>query len=308
MNLDPVFRQQLRQHVMSQIVAVGGKIRGENAVILCPYHADSTPSLQVHVGHKVTPGVFHCFSCGAKGNWNKLASTLGLTTVDMGVGQSKDYALVSSIDPFKLLSAELGHLDEALNAKPRILEGTEELRNNFTWRGLSKEFLERFGARFFWDRKRDLDCLYFPLTIHGKYEGYTIAILNPKDKLKYLTFADTKKVFLLIDYIEAGKPIVLTEGHFDGLRLQSEGIPAVTQFGTENWGPIKRSVLLSKNPSKVLIAFDGDRAGYEASQKVFLDLREHVAVDILYLPLCEPKIDPGNMPKEWVEHLRSKLL
>lgn len=50
--------------VVSQLFS-GARATGENQVIVCcPFHDDRTPSLSIHA----VSGLYHCFSCGAKGN------------------------------------------------------------------------------------------------------------------------------------------------------------------------------------------------------------------------------------------------
>jgi 5S rRNA maturation endonuclease (ribonuclease M5) len=270
----------------------------------------------VYIGYEKVPGIFHCWSCGAKGAWNKLARRLGLQTVDMQQAER----IPNTQDPFALLSAELDHIMKQAKKTVPVLNGLEEIPDNFVWvrkiwqngalapwHGFDKSFLEKYGAKYFWDKKRYIDSLYFPLKINKEYQGYTLALMDPESKLRYLTFAETKKVLFLYDFLKPGKSIVITEGHGDALRLAHMNFNAVGIFGTENWSPYKRNLLLAKRPKKVVIAFDGDRAGYDASQKLFMDLRECVDVDIAYLPPCEPKIDPGNMPNEYADWLRTKL-
>jgi hypothetical protein len=68
--------------------------------------------------------------------------------------------------------------------------------------------------------------------------------------------------------------------------------------------------LTAKAPPKVVIAFDGDKPGYDAAVKIFKDLRIGFNVDIFYLPISadtQNKIDPGNMSEEFLWELRKKI-
>jgi len=298
--MDLMHTAQLREHVIAELTSVGGRMKNADIIILCPFHPDSRPSLRVHIGHKTTPGTYHCFACKAKGGWNQLAAVLKLKTVQhlhTGTGSSKKQTTNDITDPFNILSKELLNTNILSKEKNFELQGFEDLPPGFKWRGFGRKFYQQFGGKFFWDSKKDLDYLYFPLTMNQNYVGYTICCLKAGIEPKYEIFAHAINTFFLFDYVPESSPIILVEGHFDALRMHAEGLPAIALFGVSNWGPQKKALLLSKLPSKVLICFDGDKAGYDASAKIFTDLRSGVDVDILYPP---PGMDPGNMADEWI--------
>lgn len=277
--------------------------------ILCPFHDDHTPSLNVHVGYKITPGSFHCFSCGAKGFWNKLAYALRLEKVEVEKTSKTVNGKVydDADDPFKLLAEELKHKPILKEEKYRTLKGTEVIPNKFSWRGLPGAFYRNLGGSFYWTET--VEYLYFPLTVHSEYRGYTLlAVKSHTDKFtKYQIFAEAKKVFFLYDALPQNETIVLTEGHFDALRLISEGFFAAAVLGVKNWSDTKKELLIAKNPRKIIIAFDGDAPGYEASIKIFEDLANGSDVDIFYLPLQTPKLDPGDMSQDYLDLLWEKI-
>jgi hypothetical protein len=307
MEIQALQYEKLRQHVMEQVGPLG-RMRGEEITILCPFHSERTPSMSIHVGFRLTPGAFHCFGCGASGSFNKLARQLDLVSYDYGPS-SKGYQ-GSKDDPFLLMGKYLNAQDEFKLREPEILKGIEPLSPKFTWRGYGRKFYESFGGKFWWERNLEtdfeMDWLYFPILMRKEYKGYTICALKP-NKPKYKTFADTSSTFFLYDHVPDGGPVVLVEGHFDSLKLQALGIPAMAVFGTQNWGPIKKELLAAKTPSKVVIAMDGDDPGYKAAEEIFLDLRAGFNVDIFWLPNDGNKVDPGNMGEEYVEKLRSML-
>jgi len=316
--MEPIRQIQLRELVISSLLPIGGKQRGDHIWLTCPWHSETKPSLSVHIGHEIIPGSFNCFGCKAKGNWNDLANALNLPTFDFRsknyknnitnnvttneIENDKDYHLPvdAIIDDFKkkMESSQVGY---------KTLKGIEPLPDDFTWRGFGSKFYDRLGGKFYWNREFDQDYLYFPLTMNGIYMGYTLCSLDGKD-IKYQTHSDTSKVFFLYDYIPYGMPIVLVEGHFDALRLYAEGFFPLGIFGVQNWSDIKMNYLIAKAPPKIIIAFDGDKAGYEAAIKVFLNLRIGCNVDIFYLPTHDGmKLDPGNMPNEFLIKLREKI-
>jgi hypothetical protein len=295
---------ELRKHVISQLTSVGGVSKGEEVLILCPFHPDHTPSLNVHVGHKITPGSYHCFSCHAKGSWNKLARALRLTTVDTA---KQEPIGANGEDPFRVLAEELKQKPILQQKTYRTLKGVEPLPNNFSWRGFDRDFYCRLGGKYFWTDT--VEYLYYPLTVNHEYKGYTlIAVKAATPKFtKYQIFAEAKKVFFLYDHLPVNETIVLTEGHYDALRLINEGFNAVAVLGVNNWSEYKKELLIAKRPNKIVIAFDGDTAGYDASVKIFKDLCGGSEVDIFYLPPQTPKLDPGDMPPEHLNLLREKI-
>lgn len=305
--------QQLRDHVVEQLLSVGGVHKGEDIAILCPFHDDTKPSLNVHVGHKLTPGKFNCFACPAKGSWNKLAHALKLVPVkgSQERNQHKDKSVVvlkddDEVDPFKLMLSALQTNETYKEYEPPTLTGTEDLPDDFSWRGYPRRLYNKLGAGYYWTEHTQ--SLYFPLKVDGVYQGYTlctVASTGTKFK-KYLIHAEAKRNLFLYDQLRAGEPIVLCEGHFDAIRLMGEGFNATAIFGVQNWSDFKRNLVIAKNPPRVVIAFDGDQPGYTASVDIFNSFRNVVDVDIFYLPLKEEKLDPGNMPEEYLTLLREK--
>lgn len=299
----------LRSHVKEQLIAVGGVLKGDEIQILCPFHADHTPSLNVHVGHKITPGSYHCFACNARGSWNKLAGVLKLKKVNFEpvVPITNGKIADDPNDPFRLLAENLKHNPVLQQETLRTLKGTEPIPDNFTWRGFNHKFYSRLGGSYFWTDT--VEYLHYPLTVNGTYKGYTLIAIKGStvNYKKYQIFAEAKKVFFLYDQLVANEPIVLTEGHYDAFRLISEGFNAVAVLGVGNWSNLKKELLIAKNPSKIVIAFDGDQAGYDASVKIFKELCDGSEVDIFYLPPQTPKLDPGDMPQEYLNQLREKV-
>jgi len=310
--MDILRQNRLRALVIENLAAIGGKQKGDHIWLNCPWHNESEPSLSVHIGHKIIPGSFNCFGCKAKGNWNTLAKRLNLPlfefrskspqTLNPEIENGDDFLPIDII--LKDIRAKMAN--EQMGYK--TLKGIEDLPDGFSWRGYGKKFYDKLGGMFYWDRNFDRSYLYFPLYMNGTYVGYTICNLDGTDK-KYQTFADTSKVFFLYDTIPHGVPIILVEGHFDALRLFADGFFPLGIFGVQNWSEIKKNYLLAKAPPKIIIAMDGDQAGYDAAIHIFKDLRVGCDVDIFYLPIYdkEHKIDPGNMPIEFIHQLQEKL-
>jgi len=303
--MDAVRQSQLRELVVTSLSSYGLK-RGESIVICCPWHSEKNPSLHVHIGHKIIPGSFRCFGCNKSGNWNEIAQKLNFPKFEF---RSKNDNVINTATLSVAIRDVLRSYQDSLKKlTPRTLIGAEELEDDFNWRGFSGKFYKRLGGKFYWDRTNEREYLYFPIHMCENYLGYTLCNIDGKDPDKYKLYVEAVKSLFLYDLLVSEEPIVLVEGHFDAIRLWAEGIPAVAIFGTQNWSDIKRNYIITKHPRKVVIAFDGDQAGYTAAKKVWNEFKFNFCnVDIFYLPCLPNKIDPGNMPKQYVSQLRGML-
>lgn len=297
--MDLIKEQQLRSIVIDELTKIGGRVKGEEIQILCPFHDDSNPSLGVHIGYRITPGGFHCFACRAHGNWNDLARALRLKTFSFGIAKPTD-----NTDPFQILAQSLKQREILKEEKFKVQKGLEPIYPNLSWRGLPEQFLTTVGGKLFWDNKRDCEFLHFPVEMNRNYYGYTIINLNPsKPEEKYLTFADTSKCWFMYDQCQFDKSVFLVEGHLDTLRPLNLGFNVLGMFGVSAWSETKKAYLVAKRPKKVIILFDSDQAGYDAAKEIFLDLREGFDVDIHYLT---EGTDPGDMDEAQINILKEK--
>ena len=302
--MDAIRQSQLRELVTTSISSFGQR-KGESIVICCPWHSEKNPSLHIHIGHKIIPGSFRCFGCNKSGNWNDIAEKLRLPKFEFR--NNNDQIVDLNTLNIAIRDVVNSYHSSLKKLTPRTLNGTEELEDSFQWRGFSGKFYKRLGGKFYWDRATEREYLYFPLYMCDTYQGYTLCNIDGKDE-KYKLYTEAYKVCFLYDLLISKEPVVIVEGHFDAIRLWAEGIPSVAIFGTQNWSDIKRSYIITKHPKKIILAFDGDHAGYEAAKKIWKDIKVKFSeVDIFYLPCLPNKLDPGNMPKEYVTQLRGML-
>lgn len=306
--------ESLRQHVTEVLLSKGYRQKGSEIFIHCPWHSEKTPSLSCHVGYKLRPGSFHCFGCGEKGDWKKLSAAIfgesyrpEITPASPREGSDQrpryDVPEVGKIldGLFKSVERE---------EKPRFVTGLEDFPKGFEWRGLSGKLLASIGASFYFDIKTLEEYVHFPLTMSGDYYGYTLSHLNRRSDCnipKHAVYAKSKKVLFLYDQVKTGEVFVLTEGHFDAMRLFASGIPAMAIFGVENWSEEKKIRIINKMPAKVVILMDGDDPGYTVARRVYYDLAPVMPVELIDLPRVPDgmeKMDAGNMPDEWLEYVR----
>jgi DNA primase len=285
------------------------------AKILCPFHDDKTPSLDVSlitVEGKVSIGGFNCWSCRTHGGWNKLASKLGLDAWDAERTAQTPY------NAFSVLAQDLDRKAEASIREPYAKPPTEPWRGS--WRGLSGAFLRQHGAQNYWDRKASEYRIWLPIhDIRNRLVGHVAARLPGSeipDKLKYLNSEDfpAAKIWYCLNYEKAPRSVVVVEGPYDTLKFRFLGFPAVGQLGVGQLTIEKANQLVAKGVQQVVLAYDADRAGRDAtpeSAKLFKSLGLQV-VDLnlsRYLKEGQTKLDPGECEEgdEVVQDLRAFL-
>jgi DNA primase len=144
----------------------------------------------------------------------------------------------------------------------------------------------------------------FPIrNMEGHIVGFSARTLDPNETIKYLNSPETpifKKSHILYHGYEAQmairqhKKVLIHEGFFDVIASYQAGFEyAVASMGT---ALTKEHVLLLKKlTDHVIIAYDGDKAGFEATNKAIKLLeKERIKMDIAYFP---DGLDPDDLIK-----------
>lgn len=287
------------------------KVQGDNALICCPFHDDRSPSLSVLLtekrrnGRTYSPGTYHCWSCHAKGTWNRLASRLGLTTVN---GGGDDY--LSDYKPAVKRLQEKVIFDQS---SMKLEEVTKK------WRKYSPELLQTLGVQTQYMTSYDADFLIFPHYYVGDYIGYArLKVLKSTEGPKSW-FNLKRKVFYPYDVImkHSSRVVVLVEGIPDFLRLYKHRIPALATLGTGWPREIGAEYLGALGIETIVFLYDGDEAGQSAVNGYYdennVKVSGHKAVlrnmgfKVINYKLKDG-LDPDNMPFELVLKLRQKFL
>ncbi len=295
------------QHEMEK--HVGRSLAGKTRVLIsCPFHDDKTPSMAVTlVKGKGSPGQYMCFACKASssthGGWDGLASVLNLASMDKDAYEAEYHG--RSRDLSKLTTAEktIDDLYEEWGFQPA------ELYKGYSWRGIDYRTLKRVRAV----PGRDgfgVSCTLFPLWVNGELVGGIKAKNRPqkKDPRKYLNASGEWSRTVGLFPLHARKTwptVVLVEGPRDALTLHQFGIPALSILGTLSWSDAKRDLLLASGVQRVLLAFDGDKAGRQGAEVIMDSLRGLVPRARIKLPEDE---DPGSLPKSFWERKTPSLL
>ena len=274
--------------------------KGKNYFGVCPFHADTNPSMSVSREKQI----YKCFSCGASGNvfnfvmdyeqvdfkeaLNILAKRVGLTVGNFKPTKEKKYEKYYKMYDLAVkfyqnnLNSEEGvkakeylasrKIDEELIKRFKIGLSLRE-KDTLTKILLKKDYtlkdLEDYGLG---NGHNDLyiSRIMFPLfDNNGDPVGFSGRIYNGSHDSKYINTKETnifKKGELLYNYHEAKesvrekKYLIVVEGFMDVIRLASVGIDNVVAL--MGTALTKEQITLLKRLSNnIYLCLDGDKAG-----------------------------------------------
>lgn len=237
------------EFIINQLNKITTPVGTKNLKIVCPFHKDTKPSLSISLGYgKVPPGVFYCFGCKSSGNWNTLATRLGL---DQVVGQEIDYTFLKK-------KVELFSVDDELDLEVSSF-------NLKKWRRYPISFLKKFGLKVVWDSKFRDYFFYIPVYNMGEYLGYIkYKIYDATFGLKVI-FNFPYKIIYPFDYLLDfySKVLVLVEGPTDAWRVLYNNMYCGATLGLTLTDNILENIDLL-NIEKIILLYDSDSAGYNA--------------------------------------------
>lgn len=276
---------------------------GANYKAPCPFHDEKTASFVVSPSKQI----YHCFGCGAGGDsikfvmeYEKLSYPEALEKLASSYNFTLSYSEGKNVKPRSgLMQMMSGWYQYLLSKNPQALSYLKE-------RGIYESSIEKFGIGYAPDSAssinyiksqlfnmneaiemgiigseggrsfaRFIERITFPIhsangTIIG-FGGRTIS----GHQAKYINSPETpffNKSRLLYAYnyakqaIHKTKEIVITEGYLDVIMLHQAGFEnAVATLGTALTQ--EHLPLLRKGEPKVIMAYDGDRAGRAAALK-----------------------------------------
>ena len=289
--------------VISQFIEL--KKTGANFKACCPFHGEDTPSFVV----SPVKQIYHCFGCGAGGDsikfvmeheklsypeaLEKLASMSNVSLeydnnfkkIDSSIivkvneyyqkllthnEESKKYLKSRGISDFSIEKFEIGY---ASNSNDTI----NFLKSNFLNLADAKEFgIIDTGQNGLYSRF--IERITFPIyTITGVVVGFGGRTITGHNA-KYINSPQTKlfnKSKLLYGYhlakemIYKQKTVIVTEGYLDVVMLHQAGFSnTVATLGTAL--TTEHLPLLKRGEPKVIVAYDGDKAGLNAAYKASL--------------------------------------
>ncbi len=289
--------------IISQFLEL--KKSGANFKACCPFHGEDTPSFVVSPAKQI----YHCFGCGVGGDSikfvmeyeklsypeaiEKLASMTNVSLQYDNNFKKIDSTIISKVNEYyvKLLT----HNQEATKyLKSRGISdfSIEKFEigyagnSNDTINFLKTSFLNLADAKEFGIidsgqnglYSRFIDRITFPIyTINGNIVGFGGRTISGHNA-KYVNSPQTKlfnKSRLLYGYnlakdsIYKQNTIIITEGYLDVVMLHQAGFNnTVATLGTALTQ--EHLPLLKRGEPKVIVAYDGDKAGLNAAYKASL--------------------------------------
>jgi 5S rRNA maturation endonuclease (ribonuclease M5) len=293
------------QELLDEISLIPGskKILSNSIQIVCPFHADKNPSLGIYISTdgKLPVGSFHCFGCGTKGQWNKLADKLGLKHFDV----TKVVRTHSSIQVKKLL--------------PDKIVEPFGIKYNNDWRGISQKTLSLVDAMLSFDEQSQMSVIWFPIRINGELLGSVKAQII-KRKVSYISQGNVLEYGLFPydvcrELIKKYRTLFIVEGARDALRLIDNGIPAIAILGTSMISTTKIR-LLSKLDAKFVVMMDGDKTkngkngAIEAQASIVKQLKSlgcdvtQVKLWVHMVKMGLNELDPCTLPMSFIKELK----
>jgi DNA primase len=259
------------------------QVTGDNAKILCPWHDDRKPSCYVHT----TSGVTHCFSCGEKGQFVRVAQTV------LGVSYDKA-ALWCQTRAAGRLRASQDQEDLPEREGPRkVSEADLALYTDppeWALRDRAISFAAAKELGILWDDEDDRWII--PMREpDGNLVGWQEKGQDHHDE-RIRPRKVTKPLFGLPEADETFG--VLLESPLDVARLRTVGVRCgVSSFGV-SISPSQLELLVVRFDS-CIVALDNDEAGWQQSDR----LRDFHRLPLRYFnygrSTCK---DPGDMTAE----------
>jgi|TARA_A100001011_G_scaffold396805_1_gene495878 DNA primase len=263
------------------------RLSGKDAIISClsPEHDDTNPSMRVD---RIT-GIFHCFSCGYKGN---LFTYFGAPSSPMEV--------------------RMHRIKESINKVKSETVGIQLPKDRVKWKGgglrnISEETLDIWDA-FTWNVPQFENRIIFPIRdIRGKTVALIGRSLDDLSMNKYYIYPNGAEMpFCPAKIKPIQNRVILVEGIFDALNLWDKGLKnTVCTFGTQQVNWVKLSLLKLQGVQGIDIMFDGDEAGIRAAEQA-KDLAEKLELSARVVKLRD-NVDPGNLTSPEIERLKQKL-
>lgn len=296
-NLEFVDIRALLDHINVPYYESGKNVSTGWIGVNCPMPDCDDPSN--HMGINLKSPVCTCYKCGKKGNY--------LTYLAAEVGNwGKAIELIKKFTPIELKMYQ----DPIEENNISYVNLPEEADKN-----PSKYQINYLKNRGFDPKELDILCdLYYcspigdwanriivPIYKRNKLVTFTSVDIAKDSKLRYKHLSKEKSIIHTKNNLYGieqctGRNIIVVEGFFDKLRI---GAGCVCTFGTKVTPEQKR--LLTKF-SKVIVLFDGDKAGWINGRKLAVDISAFTEVELITL---NEGIDPDDLSKEEIKQLQN---
>jgi DNA primase len=179
------------------------------------------------------------------------------------------------------------------------------------WRAFSETVLAKVHARWWYDEIDKVRRILWPVwDADGGLVGWVARDMENKvEGRKYRNMPRMEALHTLwpipTNLVYPERCLILVEGITDALRLLDNGLPALANLGTA-WSPDRSMLVSFLGVERVVLAFDPDHAGEQATFRVGHALKQtEVHVDVWR---WSENHDPGDAPIEEIEELRKEVL
>ena len=249
---------------------VEGVLTGNEYMVLCPFHTDSSPSCSVNIDK----GVFKCFSCDAKGDvYAFLAGVAGVPK-----GTIKRHLTGGSPTKKAISEQRLLKWNAALVSDPSLLALIK--KKGIGVNDIEQHLMGHDGQRF-------------TIPIYDSL-GKVINVRRYQPDLKKNKWLNIKGCggthLYPIEMLQKEK-LIITEGEMKALLLNQIGLPAICQSGGA--GSWSADLNIKFKDKDIYIIYDIDKAGTQGAERIAVSLYKFARqVKVIALPM-----DPRQFPK-----------
>jgi len=289
--------------IISQFIEL--KKSGANFKACCPFHGEDTPSFVVSPQKQI----YHCFGCGVGGDSIKFVMEYEKLSYPEAIEKLASISNVSLQYDNDAKKVDLSIITKVNNHYQKLLVYHSNVMDYLKQRGVSSSSIEKFEIGYasssqdtinylktnflnLADAKefgiidtgqnglyaRFIERITFPIyTINGKIVGFGGRTISGHNA-KYVNSPQTKffnKSRLLYGYhiakesIYKQKTIIVTEGYLDVVMLHQAGFTnTVATLGTALTQ--EHLPFLKRGEPRIIVAYDGDKAGLNAAYKASL--------------------------------------
>ena len=277
--------------------------RGVEVNGLCPMHKKRTGKEDQHPSWWINSetGVHICFSCGYKGNiYTLVADVKGISYFD-----AQDYIGESAEVPLDSLMRRIKDLPEYIQPEEPVIAMSEARLAVYTIPPdieLKKRFLTRDAVVMhgvLWDTKNEAWILPIRDADTGALLGWQEKGARGRFFKNQPAGVKKSKTVFGVQLLDSTKELIVVESPLDAVRLTGLGHNAISSFGailSEEQAKIMRRA------SKIIAAFDNDKAGHTANEQVRVLARKY-GMDLYYFNYRGIDVkDVGDMTEAEIEH------
>lgn len=296
--------------IITSVLGIEGKQRGDEFDISCPVHADRKPS----AGVNLETGLWHCFVCGAGGTLADLAMAV------KGIDFASAKRLIEPNTPDAMIARLHSQARTALQRysrpKPVQLPGPypQEHLGYLLKRGFTPETLSLYEAGYveretFRTASRSYsirDYVALPIRSASKHLlAYCYRNTNP-GPLRYLYTpgAPLASMWFGVHLYPRGGEIVVTEGALDSMWIAQCGRPAIAALGAN--AEFKSSHLLRYQ--RVVLFMDRDAAGVHAAERIGGLVADRMPVLVARYPRGVDAKDPAELKPRQVRRAIARAI